>query len=391
MRGTAFALARLALSSTLAIGLAGNIGCSTVATTIDPMAAMPRESPGKPVLSLWWKLVVADHREERKPQEFASPAVQPGVGSDVALYIGSHDGTFYSIGADRGRISWKVPLGSISSRPVVNLGRIYVGTDDGALICIDSLDGEEKWRYTTRGAVLESPVLAEDAVFFSNEADQVYALEQTTGKFRWQYKGDTPEEYTLRGHAGVAVDEGLVFTGFSSGTMVALRTNTGSVAWMTSLKGDAERFVDVDGTPVVSGDTVFITSSSGGLYAVDKATGLVRWRLPITNAGALTVDGDRLYVVAAEQGVYAVDRGGHIIWRQGTRGGGEFAEPLVSGDYLIYSLSEDGVFIADKLTGELYQYFDPGEGVSATPTLWNDRLYFLSNGGILYSMNVRRF
>ena len=375
---------RLAPIVVLAVACSGLPG-------IDPMSAVEREEAGLPVLSLRWKFVVADHLDERKPQEFASPAVESGVGDDLALYIGSHAGTFYAIAANRGTVNWKIDLGSVSSRPVINYGRIYVGTDDGAIVCLDTLDGEEKWRYATRGPVLETPVLAGDMVFFSNEADQVYALEESTGKFRWQYKGDTPEEYTLRGHAGVVVDDGLLFTGFANGTMVALRTNTGSVAWMTSLKGDADRFVDVDGTPVVSGDTLFVTSSAGGVYALDKATGLVRWRLPVANAGALVVDGDHLYVTAAEQGVYALDKAGNVLWRQGTRGGGEPATPLVSGSYLVYALSEAGVFIADKLTGEVHQYFDPGDGISATPTLWNESLYLLSNRGILYAMNLRRF
>ena len=83
-------------------------------------------------------------------------------------------------------------------------------------------------------------------------------------------------------------------------------------------------------------------------YELDKTTGLVRWRLPIEAAGGIVADGDRLYVAAAEKGIYALDRWGHVVWRQGTRGGGEPARPLVVGDYLVYTLSEDGVYIANK-------------------------------------------
>ena len=38
-----------------------------------------------------------------------------------------------------------------------------------------------------------------------------------------------------------------------NGTMVALRATTGTLAWMTSLKAGATRFVDIDSTPAVSG------------------------------------------------------------------------------------------------------------------------------------------
>ena len=224
------------------------------------------------------------------------------------------------------------------------------------------------------------------------------ALDAITGKYKWQYKTETPEEYTLRGHAGVAIDGDMVFTGFSNGTMVALRRDTGSVAWSTSLKGDADRFMDVDATPLVMGDRVYASSSSGGVYALDKATGLVRWRVPFWdarmpsssgNVGGLATDGKALYVSVADLGTYAIDLAGNIIWRVGAKGGGEPATPVVFAELLLYSLAKDGMFIADRRTGETLEYFDPGDGISAAPTITGDgRLFVMSNRGILYAFDL---
>src|SRR5262249_30326818 len=197
-------------------------------------------------------------------------------------------------------------------------------------------------------------------IVFSNEADQVVAVDAVNGKFKWQYKGETPEEYTLRGHAGVTIDGELIYSGFSNGTLVALRKDTGSVAWSTSLKGDASRFVDVDATPVVIGDRVYASSSSGGVYALDKTTGLVRWRVPFYdvaqpsatgNVGGIATDGKTLYVSVADLGTYAIDLDGNTIWRVGAKGGGEPAAPVIFGDLLVYTLAEAGLFIANRKTG----------------------------------------
>lgn len=378
-------------ASILGAGLVLLAACVPMGSNVDPLSAVEREQVGLPVLNLYWKVLVSDHGREPKPQEFASPAVGQGIGDDERLYLGSHDGVFYALHARTGRVLWKNKLGSVSSRPIVDRGRIFVGTDDGFMTCLDTSGGEVLWRYATRGPILESPTLVGEVLFFSNEADQVYALEAQTGKFRWQYKGESPEEYTLRGHAGVAVDGDLVFTGFSNGNMVALRAGTGSVAWMASLRGESERFVDMDSTPVVEGELIYATSSSGGVYALDKLTGLVRWRLPIENAGGLATESDRLYVAAAEQGIFAIDPSGNIVWRQGTRGGGEPAQPVISGDYLIYTLSEDGVYVADKRTGVVHQFFQPGDGVSGAPTVDDNRMYVLSNGGYLYAFGLTYF
>lgn len=384
-RGRRLAAIALALAAS-GVGLAA--GCVGL-----PPGEEPRVDVGQPVLHLRWKLVTADHGRTRVPQEFAGVVAGGGY-----VYGGSSGGRFFALDAVDGRVRWSQPLGSVASRPVMGPDRLFVGTNDGELLAVSLDHGDVMWRYPTRGPILGTPRLVGDTVVFSNEADQVYALDARTGAFRWQYKGETPEEYILRGHAGVAVDGDLVFTGFASGQMVALRLGNGSVAWLTTLKGDDDRFVDVDATPVVVGDTVFVSSSSGGVWALDKTTGLVRWRLPLEGAtasagqgatGGLTSDGERLYVAAAELGVYALDLDGNILWRQGTRGGGEPGPPVVVGDRLFYVLADGGLFIADKRSGRLLQSFDPGDGVSAEPLVTDDLAYVLSNRGVLYALDLR--
>jgi outer membrane protein assembly factor BamB len=374
------------------VGLAA-AGCVRVNPRhADAMSAEETEPLGEDRLSLKWKFVTADRLTETVPQEFASAAVTADT-----LFIGSAHGWFYALRASTGSVRWKKRLGSVACAPLV-AGMLYVGTSDGYLIALDPQTGTEKWRYQSRGPIEQTPVSAGDYVIFANEADQVVAVNAINGKFKWQYKSETPEEYTLRGHAGVVVDGDLVYTGFSNGTMVALRRETGSVAWSASLKGDADRFVDVDATPIVIGSMLYTSSSSGGVYALDKTTGLVRWRLPfwdaslpsaLGNVGGITTDGKLLYVSVADLGTYAVDLGGNIVWRVGARGGGEPATPVIYGDLIVYSLASAGLFVAERKSGETLEYFDPGDGVSSQPTITADgRLFVMSNRGIVYAFDL---
>lgn len=359
----------------------------------DAMSAETREPLGEDRLSLKWKFVTADRRTEIAPQEFAAAAVYADT-----VYIGSESGDFFALRASDGTVRWKKPLGAVACAPLISAGLMYVATQDGYVIAVDPQTGEEKWRYQSRGPIEQTPRATSDLIVFSNEADQVVAIDAVNGKFRWQYKAETPEEYTLRGHAGVTIDGDLIYTGFSNGTLAALRKDTGSVAWSTSLKADADRFVDVDATPIVLGQVVYASSSSGGVYAIDKTTGLVRWRLPfydvslpseIGNVGGLTTDGKALYVSVADLGTYSIDLEGNVLWRVGARGGGEPATPVVYNDLLVYSLASAGMFIAERKTGKTLEYFDPGEGVSARPTITSDgRLFVMSNRGILYSFDL---
>ena len=374
--------------------LLGLAGCVRVPyQRADAMSAEPVEPLGEDRLSLNWKFVTADRRTEVTPQEFAQAAVYADT-----IYVGSQSGTFFALRAGSGAVRWRKQVGAVASSPLVGGGVIYVGTADGVLMALDPQTGVEKWRYQSRGPIDKPPVATTDLVVFANEADQIVAVDAITGKFKWQFKGETPDEYTLRGHAGVNIDGDLIYTGFSNGTLVALRKDTGSVAWSTSLKADADRFFDVDATPLVMGDRVYASSSSGGVYALDKTTGLVRWRLPFWdaslpshtgNVGGISTDGKVIYVSVADLGTYAIDLEGNVLWRVGARGGGEPAAPVVFRELLVYSLAGDGMFIADRKTGETLEWFQPGDGISAQPTVTGDgRLFVMSNRGILYSFDL---
>jgi outer membrane protein assembly factor BamB len=386
--------ARFGLALLSTVGLAGLTACRHEAwRNADAMRAGPIEPAGEGRLSLHWKFVTAERLTEIDPQEFAGAAVYADT-----VYTGSASGWFYALRASTGAVRWRRQLGSVACAPIVSGGALVIGTTDGVVLAVDPQTGVEKWRYQSRGPIGQSPVASGELIVFSNEADQVVAVEAANGKFKWQYKSETPEEYTLRGHAGVAIDGELVYTGFSNGTLVALRKDTGSVAWSTSLKGDADRFMDVDATPLVLDEQVYASSSSGGVYALDKLTGLIRWRLPFFdgaqpsatgNVGGLATDGKHIYVSVADLGTYALDLAGNVIWRVGAKDGGEPAAPVVWGDLLVFSLAHDGMYLADRRTGQTLEYFDPGDGVSAQPVITGDgRLFVMSNHGILYAFDV---
>ncbi len=375
-----------------AIAVGGWLGCGPLPAHLDPTAPIEDGEVGRPAMSLRWKMVLKDKEGEPNPQEFASAAVALGPSQDRdTVFAGSHDGVFYAVEASSGRTLWEAKLGSTGSKPVFARGRVYIGNDDGYLVCLDTSSGEELWRFESKGSILAPPVLTEDLILFSNEADHVYALDRRSGALRWQYKSETPDDGTIRGHAGVAIDEELVFAGFSGGGLVALRQATGSVAWLASLSNGEEKFVDVDATPIVVDDTIYTASTEGGLYAIDRTLGRVKWRIPVTGVGAVVADDNRLYAAAAEEGVHAFDFNGNLIWRQGTAGGGEPAALILAENYLIYSLSTAGLYVADKASGETVQFFNPGEGVSSIPAIARDGLFIVSNGAILYAMSLRHY
>jgi outer membrane protein assembly factor BamB len=356
----------------------------------DAMVAGARPAVGRPAIEHLWHLTINDHTEDWKPVEFSSPAVVEKPLGDVIL-VGSQAGSLVAVDARKGRRLWQAQIGPSTAPPVVLDGRIYVGTHGGVMLALDSFDGHELWRHVSKGAIDRQPVVTAELVIFVNDADRVYALDRATGKARWQYERETPEDFTLRGHAGVVVAGNRVLSGFTDGHVTALDLRTGDVAWTHSLAGAENKFVDVDTTPVVVGDVVYAASAGGGLYALDLATGTEKWRAPIEGSVGLVIEGDRLYVTAAETGVAALDLTGHVLWRQGLSTAGDPSSPVLFGDYLIFTTANAGLFVVRKQSGKLVQSWNPGDGITSRPTLVGSTMYLLSNGGVLYAMNIARY
>jgi outer membrane protein assembly factor BamB len=365
-------------------------GCGRWPEPADAVDPRPRGVVGRPVLEFHWQKLLHDRRQDYNPQEFAGVAFYPRPSGDM-LFAGSLGGDLVALDAGNGDTLWKRRVGAVGSQPLAEAGTVIVGTEDGALVALDTWDGREKWRYSTRGAIQHAPVAWKDLLIFANDADKVYAVERQTGKWRWQYERDTPEEFTVRGHAGVTVVNDVVYAGFADGNVVALAAGTGDALWIRSLAASSTQFVDVDTTPAVHDGSVIAASVSGGLYALDASSGAERWRAPVVGVTDLTLEGDRLYVAAAESGLMAYDLAGRELWRQGLTKAGDPSRPLVDGNYLFVSTADLGLYVVDRRSGQLVQSWNPGDGITSRPTLVGSKMFVLSNGGVLYAMNISRY
>lgn len=374
------------------------LACLLTSACVPGLAGRPGAGPLSPnhsdddaptgVLRQRWRVEVHPTEANYRPEEFASAGVLDSVVLGRTVFIGSHAGALVALGAVDGKRLWRSELGSVSTRPVSDGRRLFIGTDEGTLFAVDPATGKVTWKYVTRAAILHPPVLLGDLVVFSNDDDKVFALEADSGKKKWQTAREKPEEFTVRGHAGLSTNGKNVFAGFSDGSLVAYEGTTGAVVWTRSLAGGATQFVDVDTTPVVTGDLLVAASVAGGVVAMDPADGAELWRLDVPGAGGVAVAQGTVYFTAAEEGVYAVTRHGQILWRQGLAGAGDPSAPVVAGDILFFSTADAGLFVVNRETGRLLQSFDPGSGVSSDPAVVDDTLYVMSNGGVLYAFDA---
>jgi beta propeller repeat protein len=69
--------------------------------------------------------------------------------------------------------------------PTVAAGRVYIGSDDGKVYCLNASNGAHIWNYTTGWFVRPSPAVANGKVYVGSDDRKVYCLNATTGAFIW--------------------------------------------------------------------------------------------------------------------------------------------------------------------------------------------------------------
>lgn len=328
-----------------------------------------------------------------KPQEFASAAVS----SDGKLvYIGSSQKRLYAFHAVTGEVAWdRVFASSLSSHPlylkegiVGPEALLILGDDTGLVSALEARGGQQRWSYRARGPVQTLPVVHGGLIYLTSNEGRIYALDVRTGSWRWQYERETPDAFSIRGQAGPLIVDGKLFIGFPDGYLSCLNSETGEVIWNRQLSGESTRFADVDGTPAMLGDALIVSCYASGLFALEVKDGTTRWRNELEAAGSFAVDpqNERVYAVSATQGIFCIDKKGRKLWQQVMTGQGELSMPTLWKKYLLVSAAISGLHVADAETGELLQYFDPGQGSTAQPVAQGSEVYLLSNAGSFFAL-----
>jgi outer membrane protein assembly factor BamB len=141
------------------------------------------------------------------------------------------------------------------TQPIAVGARLWLGTQEGAVVCLDKATGAEAWRYWTAGAIKSSPTWALGRIYAGSADGCVYCLDAATGKLCWRYRV-APEERRLTVMGGlssvwpvwsnVLMHEGVAYAAagirgqLDGSALCALDAQTGAVRWVRFLKNTGE-------------------------------------------------------------------------------------------------------------------------------------------------------
>ena len=364
----------------------------------------PGEADAANLFSVEWATeLVAPGFLEYQPMEFATPWIDAEKGQ---VYTYTRDGVVRAISAGSGKILWaSKPMGKAFAGISGEGELIFVPGGDGILRALHRENGQEKWAVDMGEEWLTQPVLADGKLLVVSQSNALFALEAETGQKLWQHRKKQPSGFSVRGAFLPAVLGSTVYQGFADGSLVALRLADGEVLWEknTSPTGGT-RFLDLDSGAAFSADGthMYVASYKDGLFAIRTQTGDFVWNQRLNAATYVALRGN-LLLTAGGFGISAHSaEDGVRIWNTpvltprpftATRrsAAGDKANsgrlPAIYARWLMVPTSGDLGFF-DIVSGKPMGYWNPGQGISATPAVWGNYVYVLSNLGHLYALKM---
>ena len=233
----------------------------------------------------------------------------PAVTGD-RVYVGSVDHRLYCLDASTGAHIWNYTTGwYVYSSPAVNYGKVYVASSDGNVYCLDASTGAHIWNYTTGDWVGSSPAVAGGKVYVGSYDGNIYCLDISTGAQIWNYTTDSSVS------SSPAVADGKVYIGSEDNKVYAFATSV----WSTDSVGNSKATFNLTDSIYVRGEgltadtSVTIYLIPDGVYALPSNA--------VANASTITTSTGDLSVT--------------LVWSQ----------PLTLGEYDIWvDVNQNGVF-----------------------------------------------
>ncbi len=299
----------------------------------------------------------------------------PAVVGDV-VYVGSHDGRVYALGASNGTLLWSYMTGSsVTSSPAVFGGILYVGSLDRNVYALNASTGALLWNRTlTGGPVYSSPTVINGMVFISAHI-RVWALNASTGTIIWNY----PTSQLM--YSSPAVSGGMVFVGSTDRNVYALNASTGALLWNYTT-GD-----QIYSSPAVVGDVVYVGSYDNNVYALGASNGSLLWIYPTGGDvySSPAVANGVVFIGSNDGKIYALDAStGSLLWSY-TSGGAVYSSPAAVGGMIFFGSYDGKIYALDASTSSLVWSYSTGNQIDSSPAVVNGTLFIGSDNKKVYA------
>jgi eukaryotic-like serine/threonine-protein kinase len=337
----------------------------------------------------------------------SSPTIVNGI-----VYAGSQDSYIYALNAQTGAKIWSFKTGyAVRSSMAVANGKVYTGADDGNIYCLDAGTGAQLWKVPAGGITYfghamdliqmrSSPMIFNGRVYVGSLDKNLYCLDANTGAVLYKFAAGGEVTST----ASIINNDGIYFTAntppvvnTTSPTLRWISTNftlykldfNGNIIWQlglprTSITVSNQIHYDMPMSPTVVAGKVYIHDDVQNIYCLNATTSAVIFKIVLTPGGTgreyLSVSN----ILYLNDKIYSPDyfalscynaTTGAKIWSQWL--GREVLVSPSASFGKIYCGNEEGTFrVMDENTGKTLSFYHPGTNMWGSPTLYGGNLYW---------------
>jgi outer membrane protein assembly factor BamB len=276
-------------------------------------------------------------------------------------------------------------------------GRVYASTGRGEVLALDAGSGKIIWRKPLDAPARSAPTVAQDRVFVVTLDGRAVALNASTGDRVWTYQA-TAVATSVLGEPAPAYADGTVVCGFGSGELVALRADSGSLAWSDSLASIRGRTSLLDlsairGLPLIENNVVYAVGVGGLMLALDLRSGRRLWERDVGSQNTPWLAGDWIFVLSLQQTLVCLDKAdGHVRWTsplprfeniKKQKDPIYWTGPMLAGKYLYLGGTTSKLIAVNAATGDVVGEQDLPDAISVAPVAAMGRMFIITEDGTL--------
>ncbi len=196
-----------------------------------------------------------------------TPITTPVTIEDSKVYFGTSDGDVVCIDRETARPVWSYETTSTFAfaKPTLSRGRLYIGDFSGTLHCIDAKTGKKV--FSKGGFVQIRTTIAASMpyLYFGAMDGFVHCLDDQDGGEVWKVDAKAPIE------SSPAVGGGVVVIGTGTGKLLCLNQDSGAQLWAFQAR------YRIISSPIIAGDKVYLSTLCQGFHCIQLSTGLELW------------------------------------------------------------------------------------------------------------------
>ncbi len=316
------------------------------------------------------------------------------------IYFGSDDGNIYCLNAESGKKLWNYTAQNlVQSTPCIFEGRLYIGASDFGVYCLDAITGEFIWKFKANGPIVSSPLVVNNTVVVGSFDNYIYAINALNGSLKWKY------ETGFEIWASPAYADESIYIGSLDGYFYSLWLENGTERWnFTTITDRWEK--GIYSTCAILGDKLFFGSEDYNVYGLNITNGDMIWYYetegyvyssPSINDGVLFIAGLGLRPNGELSAIPIVDPNGNgiiepgeVIWIERINDIDGGSSPIVVDGKVIVGSNEgdvgdDGkVYCFDEVTGVERWNFTIAGDIHSSPLASFNKIFIGSLDNNMY-------